>query len=774
MTCTPHSYAIAFVISACLVPMPNTSLFGQQADFSGENAFAILKVLANDIGPRPMGSPAEQRALAYAVSKFAEYGCQESYVIPCTVAQGINTNSGIAVGVLKGNTGRIIVIGGHIDSAGPEIPGANDDGSGAACVMELARVLGRSRHESTLVFCCWGGEEEGLLGSDYFVDHFSLIDSVALMLQIDMADGAGALAVDPDAGLQQSAPRWLTKAAYEVYFDSLHYEGLTYPTHFAALNSSLIEGTGSDQAAFIEKGIPAIDFTADVDYPIHTPEDDVAHFTPAGLERSGNLVLGLVRRFDGGVPDRTTEQYYLIQVGNTPLFFLHSLLRVIVIGSAVLALVALFVAWRRRKRGTEGPVVRWSGAKIVLYVLIVQACIWSSDHIVELVRGVRYPWVNNFTGFVILGLLCGLGGFWCTLQLARRWRIGLEPFPLYLRSVIMLLIFTGALALANPEVALYMAAGLFCVSMAMLLPWGWMKLVFVLLSPYLAARIIFSEYLGLFQRSLPANPLSGAVMDVIYVVVFTLISLPFAYAFAAAYRDARIDLFWIRKFRSPAGLGATLFAIVLLVVILSGRPVYDRSWYNDIRAEEKYTIGADTASIQLRGGEFLAGTNVRWNGHDTLLTARITRFEPGGGRISPIRWASVESSNAVEVKAPDSDSSIVVDRLLRLSSAIRPLSVQILYTSTLPIHVFSPRAAQVARKHARVSEREKRYLWYSFPDTALSIPLEFTIRKDQTVRESIEITYDTLATPLDARREFSNVIRRTVVTRVDNISGSTQ
>ena len=114
----------------------------QKAEFSTENAMALLTTLAGDIGPRPMGSPAEQRALEFAVSKFKEYGCQESYLMPFTVAEGVNTRSGIAVGVLKGKTGRIILIGGHMDSSGPDIPGANDDGSGAASVMEIARVMG--------------------------------------------------------------------------------------------------------------------------------------------------------------------------------------------------------------------------------------------------------------------------------------------------------------------------------------------------------------------------------------------------------------------------------------------------------------------------------------------------------------------------------------------------------------------------------------------------------------------------------------------------------
>src|SRR5512146_692630 len=171
------------ILFAALLFVSGATAIAQHAEFSTENAMSLLTTLAGDIGPRPMGSPAEQRALAFAASKFKEYGCQESYVMPFAVAEGVNTKSGIAVGVLKGKTGRIILIGGHIDSSGPDVPGANDDGSGAASVMEIARVMGQREHNSTLVFCCWGGEEMGLRGSEFFADHFAQMDSIDLMLQ---------------------------------------------------------------------------------------------------------------------------------------------------------------------------------------------------------------------------------------------------------------------------------------------------------------------------------------------------------------------------------------------------------------------------------------------------------------------------------------------------------------------------------------------------------------------------------------------------------------
>ena len=59
---------------AILALMSTGTLRAGPADFSQENAYAILKTLAGEIGPRPMGSPAERRALDFAVGKFKEYG----------------------------------------------------------------------------------------------------------------------------------------------------------------------------------------------------------------------------------------------------------------------------------------------------------------------------------------------------------------------------------------------------------------------------------------------------------------------------------------------------------------------------------------------------------------------------------------------------------------------------------------------------------------------------------------------------------------------------
>jgi hypothetical protein len=85
------------------------------------------------------------------------------------------------VATLKGtqpeSVNRVYVVSGHYDSmctnptdAKCDAPGANDDASGTAAVLEMARVMAGYKFEASIVFMAVAGEEQGLLGSTYFAE----------------------------------------------------------------------------------------------------------------------------------------------------------------------------------------------------------------------------------------------------------------------------------------------------------------------------------------------------------------------------------------------------------------------------------------------------------------------------------------------------------------------------------------------------------------------------------------------------------------------------
>ena len=83
------------------------------------------------------------------------------------------------IAVQKGTTDpdRVIIIQGHIDSrvtdvmnAAADAPGANDDGSGTALVLEAARLLSQRKFAATIVYAALSGEEQGLWGGKLLAD----------------------------------------------------------------------------------------------------------------------------------------------------------------------------------------------------------------------------------------------------------------------------------------------------------------------------------------------------------------------------------------------------------------------------------------------------------------------------------------------------------------------------------------------------------------------------------------------------------------------------
>ena len=191
---------------------------------------------------------------------------------------------------------RIYVVSGHYDSipggdfmdAGAQAPGANDDASGTAAVMEMACVMALHRFDATLVFMAVAGEEQGLLGSAHWAEEARKKGlNIAGMISNDIigsptgpdsqryegkvrlfANGLPALLDARSPELQQIARsggendtpthqlgRFL-KDAGERYVSGMTVELIPRPDRFLR---------GSDHLSFLERGYAAVRFTEPVE-----------------------------------------------------------------------------------------------------------------------------------------------------------------------------------------------------------------------------------------------------------------------------------------------------------------------------------------------------------------------------------------------------------------------------------------------------------------------------------------------------------------------------
>ncbi len=112
------------------------------------------------------------------------------------------------VATLKGtiNPERIYVVSGHYDSmcssptdAVCDAPGANDDASGTAAVVEMARVMSKYKFDATIIFMTVAGEEQGLLGAAYFAEQAKKNNwNIEAMFTNDIIGGVTTAKNSPD------------------------------------------------------------------------------------------------------------------------------------------------------------------------------------------------------------------------------------------------------------------------------------------------------------------------------------------------------------------------------------------------------------------------------------------------------------------------------------------------------------------------------------------------------------------------------------------------
>ncbi len=203
------------------------------------------------------------------------------------------------LGLLRGRSSqRVVVVGAHYDHLGlggegslaPDAlgevhNGADDNASGTAAVLEIARALGSGTElDCDVLFALWSGEEEGLLGSEHWARLPTVpLDRVVGNLNLDMVGraGDGELSV---LGVGSAAPfeAWLEVAGPRADLE-------------LTLSSSGQGMGGSDHQTFLRRQIPALHFFSGVHPDYHKPSDDTERFEAEGTARVVALCADIVR-----------------------------------------------------------------------------------------------------------------------------------------------------------------------------------------------------------------------------------------------------------------------------------------------------------------------------------------------------------------------------------------------------------------------------------------------------------------------------------------------
>ncbi len=282
---------------------------GQKTDLekiTRRNAEAIIGFLASDaVEGREAGSKGGTVAAEYIISKLKESGIQpleKFYLQPFEAVQRVSgknlrwhstADSVSAVkteklyrslqmnnilSVIPGKlTDEFVIVGAHYDHLGNDeniaddgiFNGADDNASGVSAVLQIAKTISESKEKPfrTIIFAFWDGEEKGLLGSKYFVNHFPQIKNVKSYLNFDMI-GRNNKEDEPEhvvffyTAKNKDFEQWLRS---DIKKFSLNLK----PDYRAWENPV----GGSDNGSFAQAGIPILWYHTDGHPDYHQPSD---------------------------------------------------------------------------------------------------------------------------------------------------------------------------------------------------------------------------------------------------------------------------------------------------------------------------------------------------------------------------------------------------------------------------------------------------------------------------------------------------------------------
>jgi hypothetical protein len=253
-------------------------------EFSAQRAQRILKELLGDGVPHPIGSPAHEAVFNRAAGAFRRLGYKPEVQSGFFCDRGYCAELKNLFARLPGENPDSILLVAHYDSVAAG-PGASDDGTGVAALLEVARALEQGpnlRH--SVLFLMDDGEEAGLLGARFFLSESSIANSVEGLVNLDTRGTSGPSLMFETGGANDASISLYARSVKRPNTNSIYY------TAYKMLPNS------TDFSVFKEKGYQGFNLAFIGDpAQYHTQADNLSNVSLGTLQDTGNNALSLVR-----------------------------------------------------------------------------------------------------------------------------------------------------------------------------------------------------------------------------------------------------------------------------------------------------------------------------------------------------------------------------------------------------------------------------------------------------------------------------------------------
>jgi aminopeptidase YwaD len=258
--------------------------------FSSSGTMRTVRFLAGEVGPRLATGPAFHRSARWVERRFEVLGyevSQQSFPVPAGDSWGVPVAAGTSVNVVARPRGLgprtpYLLVGAHLDTVAVA-PGAEDNASGIAVLLETARRWSVAPGHLPVVFVAFGGEEPR--GTGDLEHHFGSLHYVATMSPAERRHLRGMVSMDR-VGVGERVP-------------VASVGGTPVETRAALVRSAAGLGIGvavdrddkaSDHESFADAGLPAARLGSTPYAAYHSAQDVPAVVDPAQLRRVGRVI----------------------------------------------------------------------------------------------------------------------------------------------------------------------------------------------------------------------------------------------------------------------------------------------------------------------------------------------------------------------------------------------------------------------------------------------------------------------------------------------------
>ena len=290
-----------------------------EPEFDGAAATFTVGRFADQFPNRVPGTPGARDATSWVETQLRSFGLETQIDrFHAKIPGRGSVELANVQAVREGRSNQIIVVLAHRDNTGAS-PGANDNGSGTAALIELARSFAVSRAppqpqppNNTILFLSTDAGSFGGIGAERFASHYQLRGRIVAAINLDAIGGRGR----PHLAFGADTPRFPSAALVRTASERILEQTGREPTRPSALAQLLDLGfplSLYEQAPFVDRGVAAITLTSGGDRPPPSFGDTPDNLNGRRLAAIGDSSQALLSSLNGGVElaEGTSSYVYL-------------------------------------------------------------------------------------------------------------------------------------------------------------------------------------------------------------------------------------------------------------------------------------------------------------------------------------------------------------------------------------------------------------------------------------------------------------------------------